>query len=92
MTGSKSVTSGKTTGSIDSGSAIGPASSYTIGNGSPQYRWRLNNQSRSLYVTVGRPKPDRPSHSEIARLASSTRSPSSETSSFAELCATPSPT
>src|SRR6266545_307794 len=39
--GVKSASSGSSTGSIDSGSAIGrPCSSYTIGNGSPQYRCR----------------------------------------------------
>ena len=35
--GEKSSTSGRPTGSIESGSATGsPVSSYTIGNGSPQ--------------------------------------------------------
>jgi hypothetical protein len=50
-TGRKSVISGSVTGSMSSGSAIGrvpgfgSASSYTMGNGSPQYRCRENSQS-----------------------------------------------
>ena len=75
--GEKSSVSGSATGSIDSGSAIGrPVSSYTIGNGSPQYRWRLNSQSRSLYVIAPAPLFVSSSHSVILRLASSTCRPS----------------
>lgn len=47
--GLKSAISGKRNGSSDSGIACArPSPSSTIGNGSPQYRWRENSQSRSL--------------------------------------------
>ena len=86
--GEKSSTSGSSSGSIDSGSATGrPVSSYTIGNGSPQYRCRLNSQSRSRNVTAPSPWPSRSSHSMIVALASATSRPSRKD----ELMAGPSP-
>ncbi len=58
-----------------------------MGNGSPQYRWRENSQSRSLYCTVPWPKPFSSSHAIIVDLASVTPMPSRNP----ELIAGPSP-
>jgi len=62
-----------------------------MGNGSPQYRWRLNSQSRSRNVVVASPRPLPSSHAVIVALASGTSMPLSETSSLAELMVAPSP-
>src|SRR3954467_336856 len=43
-----------------------------MGNGSPQYRRGLNNQSRNLYVVEATPWPSRSNHSFVNRLASAT--------------------
>lgn len=90
--GAKSGVSGNATGSIDSGNATGrPSLSYTMGNGSPQYRCRENNQSRNRYVTVPEPAPRSSSHAMIVCFASSTLIPSNDTSSLWELMTAPSP-
>src|SRR4051794_783214 len=72
--GENESVSGNTTGSISSGRPIGPNSSYTIGNGSPQYRWRLNSQSRSLKLTVPNPTPCDSSQALVRRTPSATES------------------
>ncbi len=63
-----------------------------MGKGSPQYRCRLNNQSRSLYVTAPWPYPYSSSHPIIAAFAPSTPIPSRVRVSRAEFTAGPSPT
>src|SRR3954451_22010052 len=43
-----------------------------MGNGSPQYRPRLNNQTRNYYVVDATPCPSRSTHSLVNRWASAT--------------------
>ena len=68
--------SGSSTGSADSGSGRArPSASYTIGNGSPQYRCLAKSQSRSLYSTRACPRPSVASRLVMASFAEATLSP-----------------
>ncbi len=56
-----------------------------MGNGSPQYRWRLNSQSRSRKLTVPSPRPRCSSQALTRALAAGTSRPSRDSSPAAEL-------
>jgi hypothetical protein len=76
--GLKSSIGGSSTGRSPSGTATTlPSSRWSSGNGSPQYRCRLNSQSRSLYVTFAEPRPFSESQRIVFAFASATPRPSS---------------
>ena len=86
--GLKSVITGGLNGNSLTPIARCSPPSHTIGNGSPQYRCRLNNQSRNLYVIVFFPTPASSKRFAISSFASPVDSPSNGPL----LTANPSPT